>query len=84
MKRGRNKTPAERALELICAKANLSYEEFIVLVEKSQGEKASPRHMPEGSYDNIKLQYVANSGISESQWRLLLAHILHPKSYSQL
>ena len=43
MKRGRNKTPAERALELICAKANLSYEEFIVLVEKSQGEKSKSR-----------------------------------------
>jgi hypothetical protein len=30
--RGRNKTPAERALELVCAKAGISFAEFQVLL----------------------------------------------------
>ena len=51
MARGRNKTPAERALEVICTMAGVSFEEFQEQLEKSQGDKASKRAFPEQRFD---------------------------------
>ncbi len=50
MTRGRNKTPAERALEVICTMAGVSFEEFEEQLKKSQGNTATERAFPESSY----------------------------------
>ena len=64
MARGRNKTPAERALEVICTMAGVSFEEFQEQLEKSQGDKASKRAFPETSYNMVKTNYFKNSSIN--------------------
>ena len=80
MSRGRNKTPAERALEAICTMAGVSFKEFEELLEKSQGSKASKREFPESSYDMVRKSYFKNSSISQAQWKELYEHIQKPKS----
>lgn len=80
MTRGRNKTPAERALEVICTMAGVSFEEFEEQLKKSQGDKSSERSFPESSYDMVKKQYFKNSSISQAQWKELYGHISNPKS----
>lgn len=80
MTRGRNKTPAERSLEVICTMADVSFEEFEEQLKKSQGNTASERVFPKSSYDMVKKQYFKNSTISQSQWKELYQHISNPKS----
>lgn len=80
MSRGRNKTPAERALEVICTMAGVSFEEFQEQLEKSQGNKASERAFPESSYNMVKTNYFKNSSISQQEWKDLYQHITSPKS----
>lgn len=79
MTRGRNKTPAERALEVICSMAGMPFNEFEKLLEKSQGSKASYRDFPESSYKMVKNNYFKNSSVSQDQWRELANHIRSPK-----
>ena len=80
MSRGRNKTPAERALEVICTMAGVSFKEFEELLEKSQGNKASKRDFPLSSYLMVKNSYFKNSSINQAQWKELYEHISNPKS----
>ena len=80
MSRGRNKTPAERALEAICTMAGVSFKEFEELLEKSQGNKASKRDFPESSYDMVRNSYFKNSSINQAQWEELYEHISNPKT----
>lgn len=80
MPRGRNKTPAERALEVICTMAGVSFEEFQELLKKSQGNKASERDFPETSYNMVKTNYFKNSSINQQEWKELYQHITNPKS----
>ena len=80
MARGRNKTPAERALEVICTMAGVSFEEFQEQLKKSQGEKAKAREFPESSYNMVKANYFKTSSISQAQWEELYEHITNPKS----
>jgi cytochrome P450 len=70
---GRNKTPAERALEVICTMAGIPFSEFEQLLKKSQGDRARERDFPESSYFN-------NSSISKDEWRKLFQHCKEPKS----
>ena len=79
MSRGRNKTPAERALEAICTMAGVPFQEFEELLEKSQGNKASKRDFPESSYDMVRNSYFKNSSINQAQWKELYEHISNPK-----
>ncbi len=79
MPRGRNKTPAERALEVICSMAGYSFDEFQELLEKSQGDKACERAFPETSYKMVKKNYFKNSTIGKSEWQDLLNHITSPR-----
>jgi hypothetical protein len=80
MSRGRNKTPAERALEVICSMAGVSFEEFEDLLKKSQGEKAGERSFPESSYEMVRKSYFKDSSITASQWRELYEHLKNPKT----
>ena len=80
MTRGRNKTPAERALEVICTMAGVSFEEFQEQLKKSQGNTATERAFPESSYDMVKTNYFKKSSISQSEWKELYQHITNPKS----
>ena len=80
MARGRNKTPAERALEVICTMAGVSFDEFQELLKKSQGDKAREREFPESSYNMVKTNYFKNSSISQSEWKEIYQHISNPKS----
>ena len=48
----RNWTPAERALQLICAMAEVSFEEYQSLLDKSQ--EATRKAANEGGYDIVK------------------------------
>lgn len=79
MSRGRNKTPAERALEVICSMAGVSFKEFEELLEKSQGSKATQRQFPESSYKMVKDNYFKHSSVSQTQWKELVDHIKKPK-----
>ena len=80
MTRGRNKTPAERALEVICTMAGVSFDEFLDQLEKSQGDKASKRDFPESSYHMVKTNYFKNSSISQTEWKEIYQHISKPKT----
>jgi cytochrome P450 len=80
MARGRNKTPAERALEVICTMAGVPFDEFQQQLEKSQGDKANPRTFPESSYNMVKNNYFKNSSINQQEWKDLYQHITNPKS----
>jgi hypothetical protein len=80
MSRGRNKTPAERALEVICCMAGVPFKEFQELLEKSQGSKASVRAFPESSYNMVRDSYFKSSSISQAQWKELYEHTKNPKS----
>lgn len=79
MARGRNKTPAERALEVICTMAGVSFEEFQEQLKKSQGDKASHRAFLESSYEMVKKSYFKNSSVSKAQWKELYEHITKPR-----
>jgi len=79
MARGRNKTPAERALEVICSMAGVPFKEFEQLLEKSQGDKAKLRPFPESSYNMVKNSYFKHSSVSQTQWRELVEHITNPR-----
>lgn len=76
----RNKTPAERALEVICAMADVPFEEFQRLLEKSQGNNASERPFPQSSYKMVKDSYFNQSEIPQEEWGELFQHIQKPKS----
>jgi len=78
MTRGRNKTPAERALELICTMANVPFSEFQEMLKKSQ--ESSERAFPETSYHMVKKQYFKDSEIREAQWQELYQHIKSPET----
>lgn len=80
MTRGRNKTPAERALEVICTMADVSFEEFQEQLKKSQGNTATEREFPESSYNMVKTNYFKKSSISQQEWKDLYQHITNPKS----
>lgn len=80
MNRGRRKTPAERALEVVCVMAGISFEEFQELLEKSQGDKASPREFPESSYNMVKNSYFKNSSLSQAQWKEIADHCKKPRT----
>jgi len=80
MTRGRNKTPAERALEVICTMAGVSFEEFEEQLKKSQGNTATERAFPESSYKMVKKQYFKNSSISKTEWKEIYEHIKNPKA----
>lgn len=80
MTRGRNKTPAERALEVICTMAGVSFEEFQEQLKKSQGNTATERAFPKSSYNMVKTNYFKNSSINQSEWKELYQHITNPKS----
>jgi hypothetical protein len=75
----RNKTPAERALEVICAKAGVPFEEFQILLEKSQGINATERIFPQSSYMMVKDSYLKQSEIPQEEWAELFQHIKKPK-----
>jgi len=79
MPRGRNKTPAERALEVICSMSGMTFQEFQELLDKSQGDKASQRVFPETSYDMIKNRYFKNSSVNLAQWKELASHVKSPR-----
>jgi len=76
----RNKTPAERALEVICTMADVPFEDFQILLEKSQGNNASERPFPQTSYKMVKNSYFNQSEIPQEEWGELLQHIKKPKS----
>ena len=76
--RGRNKTPAERALELICTMAGVPFDEFQDLLKKSQG--TSEREFPEKSYEMVRNNYFEGSNITKAQWVELYAHIKSPRT----
>jgi hypothetical protein len=76
----RNKTPAERALELICTMADIPFEDFEDLLRKSQGDKATERQFPQSSYRMVKKNYLKGSGIDKKQWNDLYQHLKKPKS----
>ena len=78
MSRGRNKTPAERALELICTMANVPFSEFQEMLKKSQ--ESSERAFPESSYYMVRKLYFKDSKISQAQWEELYQHIKSPKT----
>jgi len=78
MARGRNYTPAERALQLICAKAGLSYEEFSKLMEQSQGKE--PRVSPRNSYKMVQENYLSDLVTFAEDWEAMLDHVRGPKS----
>jgi len=75
--RPRNYTPAERALQLICAKAGLSYEEFCELMEKSQGKE--PRVSPRSSYKMVRENYLSDLETNSEDWEAMLEHVRGPK-----
>jgi len=77
MPRGRNYTPAERALQLICAKAGASYEEFYALMEQSQGKE--PRTSPESSYKMVRENYLSDLETNSVDWAEMLNHVRSPK-----
>jgi hypothetical protein len=77
---GRNKTPAERALEVICTMAGIPFSEFEQLLKKSQGDRARERDFPESSYEMVRKSYFNNSSISKDEWRKLFQHCKEPKS----
>ena len=79
MVRGRNKTPAERALEVICTMAGVSFKDFKCLPGKPQGDKATQRDFPESSYDMVRKSYFKNSSIKNDQWKELYEHIKNPR-----
>jgi hypothetical protein len=78
MARGRNYTPAERALQLICAKAGLSYEEFCKLMEQSQGKE--PRVSPENSYKMVQENYLSDLETNAEDWAEMLNHVRGPRN----
>jgi len=77
MARGRNYTPAERALQLICAKAGASYKEFYALMEQSQGKE--PRTSPESSYKMVRENYLSDLETNAVDWTEMLNHIRSPR-----
>tara|TARA_Y100001973_G_scaffold91179_1_gene139548 strand:- start:634 stop:891 length:258 start_codon:yes stop_codon:yes gene_type:complete len=77
MARGRNYTPAERALQLICAKAGASYEEFCKLMEQSQGKE--PRVSPKSSYKMLIERYLSDLETNAVDWAEMLNHVRGPK-----
>ena len=77
--RGRNKTPAERALELVCAKAGISFAEFQVLLSNSQGDKACEREFPKTSYLLVDKNYLASSALTQEDWLEIFNHLKSPK-----
>ena len=79
MLKRKNKTPAERALEVICAMANVPFEDFCDLLERSQGDNASPRECPESSYNMVKHGYFKDSMITEDQWKDIFGHVSKPR-----
>jgi hypothetical protein len=76
--RGRNKTPAERALELVCAKAGISFAEFQVLLSNSQGDKANERPFPETSYQLVEKNYLPSSALTQEDWLEIFNHLKSP------
>ena len=60
--------------------ANVPFEDFIELLEKSQGEKATIREFPERSYRMVKESYFKSSSISQAQWKELYEHVRAPKT----
>lgn len=78
MSRGRNYTPAERALQLVCAKAGLSYERFCELMAQSQGK--TPRVSPESSYRMVKESYCTDIETNVEDYSKMLEHVVGPKS----
>ena len=82
MSRGRNKTPAERALEVICVLADVPYEDFCKVLEQSQGERCTPRPCPESSYDMVGKRYFRNALHQfppRELWLKVLEHVKSPK-----
>ena len=77
--RGRNKNPAERALELVCAKAGVSFVEFQVLLSNSQGDKAHGRPFPETSYQLVEKSYLPSSALTKEDWLEIFNHLKSPK-----
>ena len=71
-------TPAERALQLICAKAGVPFEEFQKLFEASQNQ--SYRNSPESSYRMVEKSYVPEAEGHKSLFRKMYSHITSPKS----
>ena len=76
--RGRNKTPAERALELVCAKAGISFAEFQVLLSNSQGDKAKGRPFPETSSQLVEKNYLPSSALTQEDWLEIFNHLKSP------
>tara|TARA_Y100000592_G_scaffold94261_1_gene158738 strand:- start:6567 stop:6824 length:258 start_codon:yes stop_codon:yes gene_type:complete len=77
----RNYSPAERALQLICAKAGLPYREFLKLWEQSQS--LPRRGTPESSYLMVEKSYVTRTEgqpVAEQRtYQEMYAHIVSPK-----
>jgi len=71
-------TPAERALQLICAKAGVPFEEFQKLFEASQSQ--SYRDSPESSYKMVQSSYLPEAAGHEDLFKLMHEHIVSPKS----
>ena len=78
MARGRNYTAAERALQLICAKAGLSYKGFCELMAQSQGKE--PRVSPESSYNMVQGKYLTDLDIKPEDWDKMLSHVRGPRN----
>ena len=74
----RKYTPAERALQLICAKAGIPFQEFQKLFEASQSQ--SFRSSPESSYRMVQKNYLPEASEHQDLFRSMLAHVVSPKS----
>lgn len=77
----RNYSPAERALQLICAKAGVPYSQFLKLWEQSQ--ELSRRESPESSYRMVQKSYLPSAEGQPSAeplaYRKMYEHIVSPK-----
>lgn len=77
----RNYSPAERALQLICAKAGVPYSQFLKLWEQSQDKPR--RGSPESSYTMVQKSYLTSSDVQPSVKQLtyqeMYEHIVSPK-----
>lgn len=79
----RNYTFAERALQLICAKAGVPYEEFEKMLEASYHitKMGEYRKSPESSYNMVRNSYKLHDGLTEDVCKAMFEHIKGPKSH---
>lgn len=78
----KNKTYGERAIEIICKGADISFEEFCEIIDESNEKSKIPRIKNRNSYEKHMNSYVEKINIPKEKWIDIFNFIKSPKKYS--